>query len=272
MWDECHSLTVDATYQTAPYYVLRLVEETYARIMAAKRNEELPEEERNPQIKPPRCRNIILMTGTPEPLSKVRLPEEASVLDLRDQCRVVQPKNIYFAEKAQAEKQIREQLRAGERVLYFSNHIVPAAELAERYEIARDRVVMSFSDEKRRQELKETDAAAGNEDAGDYQRLLAVQEYLEKHSRIREDIALFVTTSKNKEGININDEDIRHVYIESHSMTDISQMAGRLRHGAENVYIILDSQGHPPGEARFDAFFAEHLCQHKLEGENQPSM
>ena len=91
--------------------------------------------------------------------------------------------------------------------------IVPAAELAERYEIARDRVVMSFSDEKRRQELKETDAAAGNEETGDYQRLLAVQEYLEKHSRIREDIALFVTTSKNKEGININDDDIRHVYI-----------------------------------------------------------
>ena len=146
---------------------------------------------------------------------------------------------------------------------------MPAAELAERYEIARDWVVMSFSDEKRRQELKETDAAAGNEETGDYQRLLAVQEYLEKHSRIREDIALFVTTSKNKEGINIKDDDIRHVYIESHSMTDISQMAGRLRSGAENVCIILDSQGHPPGEARFDAFFAEHLCQHKLEEENQ---
>ena len=100
--------------------------------------------------------------------------------------------------------------------------------------------------------------------------MLAVQEYLEKYSRIREDIALFVTTSKNKEGININDDDIRHVYIESHSMTDIGQMAGRLRHGAENVYIILDSQGHPPSEARFDAFFAEHVCQHKLEEENQP--
>lgn len=150
VWDECHSLTVDATYQTAPYYVQRLVEETYGRIMAAKRNEELPAEERNPQIKPPRCKNIILMTGTPEPLSKVRLPGSAAILDLRDQCRVVYPQNIYFAEKAQAEKQIKEQLQAGERVLYFSNHIVPAAELAERYEIAREQVVMSFSDEKRR--------------------------------------------------------------------------------------------------------------------------
>lgn len=100
--------------------------------------------------------------------------------------------------------------------------------------------------------------------------MLSVQDHLEKFSRIREDIALFVTTSKNKEGININDEDIRHVYIESHSMTDICQMAGRLRHGAENVYIILDSQGHPPSESKFDGFFAERICQHKLEEANQP--
>lgn len=62
----------------------------------------------------------------------------------------------------------------------------------------------------------------------------------------------------------------KYVYIESHSMTDICQMAGRLRHGAENVYIILDSQGHPPSESRFDNFFAERICQHKLEDANQP--
>lgn len=263
---------MDSTYQSAPFYVQRLVEETFGRIMAARKNDELPEAERNLEIKPPRCKNIILMTGTPESLSEVRLPVETSILDLRDQCRVVQPQNIHFVEKAQAEEQIKEQLQAGERVLYFSNHITPASELAERYGIARERVVMSFSDETRRQQLKETDAAEGNEDTGDYHRLLSVQEFLEKHSRIREDIALFVTTSKNKEGININDDDIRHVYIESHSMTDISQMAGRLRHGAENVYIILDSQGHPPGESRFDAFFAEHMCEYKLEVENQPPM
>ena len=34
------------------------------------------------------------------------------------------------------------------------------------------------------------------------------------------------------------------MFVESHNISDIKQMAGRVRHGAENLYIIVDSIGH----------------------------
>jgi len=89
--------------------------------------------------------------------------------------------------------------------------------------------------------------------------MINVENHLAEHCHIREDITLFVTTSKNMEGINIEDEDIRHVYIESHSLTDITQMAGRIRLGAEHAYIILDSNGYRDSEPPYERTFAR-MC------------
>ena len=82
---------------------------------------------------------------------------------------------------------------------------------------------------------------------------------------IRKGIQLFVTTSKNKEGININNEDIHHVYIEEHSLTDIRQMAGRLRCGADHAYVIVDSQGHNTYEHPQERWLTRQMCAFDLD-------
>lgn len=58
--------------------------------------------------------------------------------------------------------------------------------------------------------------------------------------------------------------DIHHVYIESHSLTDIKQMAGRIRSGAEHIYIILNSVGHGNNEHRFEQVLTKALCDERL--------
>ena len=91
--------------------------------------------------------------------------------------------------------------------------------------------------------------------------MVNVEEYLANYSHIRPDIDLFVTTSRNKEGIDINDTDIRHVYIESHCLTDIRQMAGRIRRGAEHLYIITDSKGHSNLESIWESDYDKDMCR-----------
>lgn len=249
VWDEAHSITMDSTYQSAPYHVMRLFQETYRRMQQTESS--------------PRCKNLILMTGTPEPLTSISMPSEAHYLDFRKVCRSVVPKNIYFLSSTQARLQIKAQFQSNERTVYFGSHVVFPSDLSKPFEIPQNKIAVSFSDEERRLKLKQDSEEQKNISSGeedDYNRMINVEKYLREYKSIRSDITLFYTTSRNKEGININEPDIRHVYIESHSLTDIKQMAGRLRNGVENVYIILDAKGHGNSEHRFEQTFAQELC------------
>lgn len=131
-------------------------------------------------------------------------------------------------------------------------------ELAAKYHLPREKIAMQFSDEQRLGELrkaavrKRANAKLHISGETDYDKLINVQPHLAQNARVRPDIQIFVTTSKNKEGINICDEDIRHVYVESHSLSDIRQMAGRLRHGVEHAYVIKDSPGHHQVESSME--------------------
>lgn len=92
------------------------------------------------------------------------------------------------------------------------------------------------------------------------------EQYLASHERLPGDVQLFITTSRNKEGVNIKDENIRHVYIESHCLTDIIQMTGRIRCGAENVYIVLDAAGFNSNEHYLECTVAKQLAEETLCG------
>lgn len=79
--DEAHSLVMDATYQSAPFHVWELVQETVKRIELARKNEQLPLDQRDPDVKPPICQNVILMTGTPEAVRYLDMPACLHLLD-----------------------------------------------------------------------------------------------------------------------------------------------------------------------------------------------
>ena len=270
--DEVHALVTDSTYQFSPFHTWELVKETVGRIVKARKNALRPSEKRALDIKAPACQNVILMTGTPEAVRSFEGIPVLHLLDKRAACRNVAPKNLHLIDREQALKQIKEQLKAGERILFFVNHITPVDELARLYDLPREKIAMQFSDEKRLKELeRESDQqkkAALTKNCKcpetDFDKLNDIQAQLAVKELIREDIQLFVTTSKNKEGININNRDIRHVYIEEHSLTDIRQMAGRLRCGAEHAYVIVDSQGHNTYEHPSERWLTRQMCAFDL--------
>lgn len=257
VWDEAHALLTDSTYQPSPFYVAKLIEETMLRIGAHKSDEA---DAYIAECCSPRCKKVMIMTGTPGGLESVLSLPTPHVMDLRDSCTNVMPRNIHFLDSIQAEVQIREQLASGERVIYFSNHVVFPDEASKKYAIPNDQLAVSFSDDERRTKLKEYNK---NKQKGvnDYERMEMTEDYLATNECLPPDVQLFITTSRNKEGININDTDISHVYIESHNVTDIIQMAGRVRYGAENLYIILDAPGFNNDEHSLESFMSKQLTR-----------
>ena len=258
VWDEAHSLIMDSSYQSAPYHVMRMFQQTYKMMRQAA----------DGKAAPPYCKNLIMMTGTPDPLAGITMIKNAHHLDLLDTCRSVFPRNIHFLTQQQAQQNIRQQLQSGERIVYFSNHVPDAGKLCKTYQIAKERIAISFSDKKRRENLQKQfetqEKGSDSQSENDYPRMIRVENHLAEHASIPADIDLFVTTSRNKEGININDEDIHHVYTESHSITDIKQMAGRIRNGVEHLYIILDAPKLGSADGPFESYISEQVSQSSI--------
>ena len=238
--DEVHSMVLDASYQSAPFYVHELINKFLELHKWADKD---PSKYRRPL-----CKNIILMTGSPDPIENFNVPKKGILLDKFDECRNVVPRNIHFITSEDAKQQIASQIGRGERAVYFTNHVVLPDVFCADVDIPVDRVAVSFSDPERRTKLEQTDPEAFN-------RMERAENSLMKHSELPEDISLFLTTSRNKEGININNTDVQHLYIESHIRSDVIQMAGRIRSGVENMYIITDTSVHSMVEWEHEADF-----------------
>lgn len=254
--DEYHSLVVDASYQTSPYYVNSLIWEIAYRYKMADEAEQSEAKNSGSRYSRPLCEHLILMTGTPDTVKKLPIPYiTPHVLDMMDKCINVVPKNIWFLDRKQAKDLLGQKLAAGKRCIYFMNHIQYPDVFCKGTAIPPESIAMSFSDKDRRDPLKKTarkidktpeDQQTKNERkrARIYKDMVEVESSISNDGSIPPQYLLLLTTSRNKEGINIKSEDINDVFVESHSMSDIVQMAGRVRHGAENLYVIVDSLGY----------------------------
>ena len=220
--DEVHSLITDATYQSAPFYVLELINEFLQRY--TKHTIQNREKKR-----------LILMTGTPEPLEKLQIvpfDDKLSVTyDFFDKCPNVQPKTVTVIDTNSAITKLQTLLASNEKALYFCNHVMTKQLVRDSWKI-KDSVgiEVSFSSDEKKKII-------GKKAAEEIEK---IDKFIAKNRRLRDDVHLFVTTSRNKEGINIENEDIRYMFVESHFSDDVVQMAGRLRVGVENLYIISD--------------------------------
>ncbi len=225
--DEVHSLLLDATYQSAPYYVKRLIEEVL---------DLHAEADKNKYAYRPLCERVILMTGTPAALNHLNFKNyKPVVVDKRDSCRNVMPQNVHFLTTEESKTQIAQQIERGERGVYFANHIITPDSFDKEQRIPKEKIVASFSKKEKRKTLKLADEKA-------YDNMESVEAMLANGGVIPKEFSLLLTTAKNKEGINIEDESVQHVYVETHNISDIQQMAGRVRHGAEHLYIISDAR------------------------------
>ena len=222
--DEVHSLVTDATYQSATFDVLALLQEYLRRYQ-------------NNQLQECACKHLILMTGTPEPfeaLVKFDVPENlTNKLVLFDRCKNVVPKNVILIDAVTAQRKIQELLINKEKVIYFTNHILTPSSAKKKFNFHDEiNIGVSFSNEDKMRTFSAEEQAKFDE----------LHESLSAKSLIPNDIQFFVTTSRNKEGINVHNKDFRNMFVETHLMYDAVQMAGRVRSGVENFYIITDAE------------------------------
>lgn len=222
--DEVHSLVTDATYQTATFDVFSLLVE-YLRLY------------KNNQLQECACKHLILMTGTPQPfehLVDLDFPEHlTNKIDLFDKCKNVVPTNVILIDEHMARKRIRELLSTGEKVIYFTNHTLTESMAKEKFALSDAvNVGVSFSDESKRNLLSNDER----------KKFFEIDNSLTSDSFVPDYVQFFVTTSRNKEGINIHNTDLNHMFVETHLMYDVVQMVGRVRLGVENLYIISNAE------------------------------
>lgn len=216
--DEAHALLADASYQRSPFYVRRLIEETRKRSKTCK---------------------VIVMTGSPQILSQYSIFDEAHCVDMMNRCKNVIPQRIEFISKKDAVEKQLAMLKKKECFVAFTNHIGDILSIYHDKKVTeyRSGIAFSFSDAVRRDNIKKQDPHG-------YKRMCQAEEHLAKHQSLPEGIRAFYSTSRNKEGINIKNDEFRTMFVEVHNEVDVIQMAGRLRNPIQTLYVIVDSTSH----------------------------
>ena len=220
--DEVHSIITDASYQSSPFYVRRLIEETLKNSGNCK---------------------VIVMTGSPDALNNYAVLEKAHTIDKMTECHNVMPKKIKIITSDEAAKLQSKMLNENVKFVSFCNHINPMLKM---YSDHPDKILLSFSDEERLKNF-EKDNNQG------YTKMKEALNELAEKKLLPNDIIAFLTTSRNKEGININNKDIKVMFVENHIGVDVVQMAGRIRNAVDILYIVDDVEGFHNTDSKFEA-------------------
>ena len=227
--DEVHSLLADASYQSAPFYVRQLIKET---------------------LKHSKVCKVIVMTGTPDLLLNDPLFEGAHELNLMKECVNLTPSRLVYVDSMQAKDRYLSMLKDKEKAVYFANHISRIMMLLkEAPEELLDCIAVSFSNQSKINMLKEKYSKV-------YENMCTATQMIAQEMKLPDELVMFLTTSKNKEGINIKNGDIKTMFIEAHTSHDVLQMAGRLRLGIETLYLVVDSPPFPKLEHSFEMPFS----------------
>ncbi len=233
--DEAHSLSADATFAESPFYV-----EAFLR-WACRNN--------------PKCK-LIFMTGTPEPIDWL-FPEELknhakfNTIDCRKECNAVRPNEVYLAKKQNVPRIIFEQYRDNERIIYFAQRIARIIELRKtliEMGIPSSDIGVSYSKDERDHDFPDDVIEAKKQ----------IERSIVEQERIPDGVKILLTTSKNKEGVNILNDDIKIMFAESTEQAELVQMAGRIRAGIESLVILYDTNRRNEAQNEFKIELAEH--------------
>lgn len=232
VFDEAHAIRSDTGYQTAPYFTMRLLQETYKAQQKGLTN----------------CK-IVLMTGTPSVLADFHTPQKYHLIDRMTTCRNVTPNKIVFIDRKQSRSLAEKMLTEGKRCVFFFNRtrelLAFLNKIKKKYPELAASVAVSFSDEAKRTALQKSCKE-------DFERMEATEQHIALNQKLPDNIRLFLTTERNKEGINIKNADVRTMFVESHVECSVVQMAGRLREGIDTLYIVTDSVDHEEQESVYE--------------------
>lgn len=223
--DEAHSLATDATYSEAPFQVLDFIKAAYL----------------YSDVK------IILMTGTHRPIDnliRLKNKKEYILYDLRDECTCIEPDKLEYISKECAVRNLVKHYRS------YKDHTWRAVYFANTLDTIRDYIIPFLVDNGVPEECIAVSHSQDPLESG-ISTIILNNQFVTSLELSREEdlppyIKIFITTSKNKEGINIkNDEYDWDIYIESQWEEEQEQMWGRVREGNRKVFLIYDAKQHP---------------------------
>lgn len=243
--DEVHSLTADASFADSPFTVERFVHHTLR--------------------KNPKC-DVVVMSGTPAStdwlFSEEHWGTEYTSIDLYDQCVHLVPDKVHLFTRAGIAERIFYLWKQDKRSIYFVNSVNGMAKLITELKqlgIPECDMGIAFTDSDNAGKLP-PDLVRGKE---------AIRQYLVSESRLPTAVKIFITTSQNKEGISIIDDDIKYMFSESHNKSDLEQMSGRVRGNPEtgtglyDLVVVYDAEPHTSllsyMEQEFDRILLDHV-------------
>ena len=216
--DEAHSLIADASFSNAPFHVYDFLYQAEYRGTC----------------------HLIFMTGTPEPIADIFTPKttnggEYKKYDFFNDCVNVVPQKVTLFPYCKIAKKLYNDLTEGKRIIYFANTISGIKKIHEQLiasGIAENKIGVTFAQGK----------SSGKNEFRERKRETAeyLQEYIRKNEVIPQEIQILLTTSVNREGININDDNIDEMFAESSEKTELIQMAGRVRKGVQELSVLYD--------------------------------
>jgi hypothetical protein len=147
---------------------------------------------------------------------------------------------VFIADKKSALETMKNANKKGQKFIYLMNSASgfdiniydDLIDINDERCIDPSEIAVIMSEEKKNKVLDETQAQIMN----------VTLKSLAERQLVPQDISVVLTTTKLKEGININNEDIRLVFCESHYFVDMIQFAGRLRNGIDEFVIIDDAK------------------------------
>lgn len=215
--DEAHSLAADATFSDAPFYIMTFVTQV---------------------LNKSTCK-IVLMSGTPEPLKRMlkdsfKESDKYNYLNLYEKCRHIDPKEVFLTgNKELICQKMCDAILAGKRAVYFANTvdgILGIVGKLKNYGLSENSIGVSFSNAQKKSKFSKEMQ----------EKMERIDRNLREKEIIPDDIRLFITTSKNKEEINILNTDIEFVVSEAIDKSSLVQMAGRIRHGVYRLIVLYN--------------------------------
>lgn len=217
--DEAHSLITDADFASASFHVWSFI----CWMIKQENNSS----------------KVILMSGTPEPLNNflpdvTRRDKQFHLADYYEKCNHVDPKEVIIHRgESMSAVEIVGYWKEGKRIIYFAERIKRIKDLVtelRKYGIPDSDIGVSYS--------------------GDGKTIRFSKEMLEKKKRIEkslkdneqlpDDVKIFLSTTKNKEGINIWNDDIKIMFTESTQRAELIQMSARVRKGLDKLIVMTN--------------------------------
>lgn len=269
--DEAHSIVTDATFADSSFDVWRFMSwvatnNKYDRCEKCGSNEKCGIEDKSEsKDKSKRCK-VILMSGTPDPFEQL-IPKETrgldyfNYLDYFEICNHVEPKKVVIRQEDStwnAAKVIRKYYKKKKRVIYFASsitHIIQLIKDLSKQGITETDIGVSFTDETKKDEIP----------FRIFEKKKEIEDSLMATELLPDDVKIFLTTTKNKEGINIQNKDIKVMFAESSQSAELTQMAGRVRKGLNELNIMYElARNYNDIEKKWNRFFGDNLLNDKL--------